>query len=107
MPADRVASMRASTGWTCTASTTPSRKCWPTWTAPTRRLRGEPAPDRRAAAALLRETARRTAAVEADPGWIDARLSLDEVSIDVRRAGLDLDPGWLAWLGVVVRFVYE
>ncbi|MEW5928565.1 MAG: hypothetical protein AB1941_13940 [Gemmatimonadota bacterium] len=71
------------------------------------RLRGEPAPDRRAASALLRETARRTATVEADPGWIDARLSLDEVSIDVRRAGLDLDPGWLAWLGVVVRFVYE
>ena len=71
------------------------------------RLRGEPAPDRRAAAALLRETARRAAAVEADPGWIDARLSLDEVSIDVRRAGLDLDPGWLPWLGVVVRFVYE
>lgn len=71
------------------------------------RLRGEPAPDRRAAAALLRETARRAATVEADPGWIDARLSLDEVSIDVRRAGLDLDPGWLPWLGVVVRFVYE
>lgn len=71
------------------------------------RLRGEPAPDRRAAAALLRETARRTATVEADPGWIDVRLSLDEVSIDARRAGLDLDPGWLAWLGVVVRFVYE
>ncbi len=71
------------------------------------RLRGEPAPDRRAAAALLRDTARRQATVEADPGWIDVRLSLDGVSVDVRRAGLDLDPGWIPWLGVVVRFVYE
>jgi hypothetical protein len=24
-----------------------------------------------------------------------------------RRAGLDLDPGYVPWLGVVVRFVYE
>jgi hypothetical protein len=71
------------------------------------RLHGAPAPDRRAAAALLRETARRSATVEADPGWIDVRLALDEVSVDVRRAGLDLDPGWIPWLGVVVRFVYE
>jgi len=25
----------------------------------------------------------------------------------VRRNGLDLDPGWVPWIGVVVRFVYE
>jgi hypothetical protein len=34
------------------------------------------------------------------------RLSLDDVSTDVRRAALDLDPGWIPWLGVVVRFAY-
>jgi hypothetical protein len=71
------------------------------------RLRGEPAPDARAAAALVREVCRRQATVEADPGWIDVRLALDEVDTAVRRAGLDLDPGWVPWLGVVVRFVYE
>jgi hypothetical protein len=27
--------------------------------------------------------------------------------VEVRRAGLDLDPGWIPWLGAVVRFVYE
>ncbi len=56
----------------------------------------------------------RDAVVAADPGWIDVRFSLDalgrdgvrEVSLAVRRAGLDLDPGWLPWLGVVVRFAY-
>jgi len=70
------------------------------------RLRGAPAPDARAAAALLRETTLREATIEADPGWIDVRLSLDEVSVEVRRAGLDLDPGWVPWLGAAVRFVY-
>ncbi len=25
---------------------------------------------------------------------------------ETRRAALDLDPGWLPWLGCIVRFVY-
>jgi hypothetical protein len=70
------------------------------------RLRGEPAADARAAAALVRQVARRHAEIVADPGWIDARMRLDEVDTAVRRAGLDLDPGWVPWLGCVVRFVY-
>lgn len=41
------------------------------------------------------------------PGWIDVHLSLDEVSVDLRRAALDIDPGWVPWLGSVVRFHYE
>jgi hypothetical protein len=28
------------------------------------------------------------------------------VDIEVRRAGLDLDPGWVPWLGRVVTFGY-
>jgi hypothetical protein len=31
---------------------------------------------------------------------------VDQVSTVVRRAGLDLDPGYRPWLGVVVRFRY-
>jgi hypothetical protein len=49
----------------------------------------------------------RFARIEGDPGWLEARFSLRDVSIDLRRAGLDVDPGWLTWLGCVVRFVYE
>jgi hypothetical protein len=71
------------------------------------RLRGRPPSDRRAADALLRELCLRSGTIVADPGWVDVRLSLREVSTEVRRAGLDLDPGWISWLGVVVRFVYE
>jgi hypothetical protein len=55
---------------------------------------------------LLDSVWRRGAEVVWDPGWIDVQLSLQEVSIEVRRAGLDLDLGFVPWLGVVVRFVY-
>jgi hypothetical protein len=33
-------------------------------------------------------------------------MPLDSVDLDIRRAGLDLDPGWVPWLGVVVRYRY-
>lgn len=56
---------------------------------------------------LLEFVCCRRAEIVADPGWIDVRFSLDEVATEIRRAGLDLDPGYLSWLGVVVRFVYE
>ncbi|MBZ5558151.1 MAG: hypothetical protein LAO77_12830 [Acidobacteriia bacterium] len=55
---------------------------------------------------LLNFVCRRSARIVADPGWITVRLALDDVSPDIRRAGLDLDPGWVPWLGVVVRFTY-
>jgi hypothetical protein len=60
-----------------------------------------------AADELLRFVCLRRAEVVAEPGWIDVYMSLDEVSTEIRRAGLDLNPGYVAWLGVVVRFVYE
>jgi hypothetical protein len=50
---------------------------------------------------------RRDAHVLADPGWIELHLSSESVDLDVRRAGLDIDPDYVAWLGVVVRFVYD
>ena len=36
----------------------------------------------------------------------DARFDMAEVDVDVRIAGLDVDPGWVPWLGAVVRFCY-
>jgi hypothetical protein len=60
----------------------------------------------RSEAALLLSVCRRQATVEAVPGWLDVELRLDEVSVDIRRAGLDLDPGYLPWLGCIVKFRY-
>ncbi|HJQ02659.1 MAG TPA: hypothetical protein VJ851_13750 [Jatrophihabitans sp.] len=56
---------------------------------------------------LVQELAARPGVVFAEPGWIEIHLALDGVRLDVRRAGLDVDPGWLRWLAAVVRFVYE
>ena len=50
--------------------------------------------------------ARRPGTIVADPGWLEVHLALDDVDMTVRRAGLDVDPGWLGWLGTVVRFCY-
>lgn len=56
---------------------------------------------------LVAAVCARRAEIVAEPGWIEVRLDTAELDVDVRRAGLDLDPGWLPWLGVVVRFVYD
>lgn len=57
--------------------------------------------------AVAADLAGRPGRVVGQPGWIEIHLSLNDVRLDVRRAGLDLDPGWLRWLGAVVSFVYE
>jgi hypothetical protein len=49
---------------------------------------------------------RRRATLWAEPGWLEAEFSVDEVDLDTRRTGLDIDPGWLPWLGTVVKFRY-
>ncbi|MFB7253535.1 hypothetical protein [Streptomyces nojiriensis] len=50
--------------------------------------------------------ARRSGRITAEPGWIEAHLAVADTDLAVRRAGLDLDPGWVPWLGAVVRYVY-
>jgi len=48
----------------------------------------------------------RSGIIFAERGWVDVQMPLNTVDIDIRRAGLDIDPGWLGWLGSVVRFCY-
>ena len=50
---------------------------------------------------------RRAGQLHFRPGWIELRLPLSGVSTAVRRLGLDLDPGWLPWLGCVVSIRYD
>jgi hypothetical protein len=49
---------------------------------------------------------RRTVTIDASPGWIEVTSSLSDVDIDIRVAGLDIDPGFVWWLGAVVGFRY-
>lgn len=48
----------------------------------------------------------RRAEIAAEPGWIELRFSLSQVSTAIRLVGLDLDPGYVPWLGVCVSFRY-
>ena len=57
--------------------------------------------------ALVTRICSRTGRVVHDRGWIEFRLRLADVDLDVRRAGLDVDPGFVSWLGAVVVIRYE
>lgn len=55
----------------------------------------------------LAHVCRRPGRLLIEPGWVELVLPLDGVETAIRRLGLDLDPGWLPWLGCVLRFRYE
>lgn len=57
--------------------------------------------------ALVTRICARAGRVVHDRGWIEFRLRLADVDLDVRRAGLDVDPGFVSWLGAVVVIRYE
>ena len=62
---------------------------------------------RRYARISLRRLVRRPALVHATPTHIDLCFDARWVELEVRLAGLDLDPGWVPWLGRVVSFHYD
>jgi hypothetical protein len=49
----------------------------------------------------------RSAQVVTTRTHLDMVFDHEQGDIAVRRAGLDLDPGWIPWLGKVVKFYYE
>ncbi len=42
----------------------------------------------------------------ATPTHLEVFFAHHQIDVRIRRAGADLDPGWLPWLGRVVRFHY-
>lgn len=56
---------------------------------------------------LLYTVCCRKAEIVVDPGWFEVIFSLRDVSTEIRRAGLDLDPGFIPWLGVIIKYYYE
>ncbi len=50
--------------------------------------------------------ARRLARLRADETHVDVDFLAETIDIDIRLAGLDLNPGWTPWLGRVVAFHY-
>jgi len=63
---------------------------------------------------LRRRTGRRLSVIARKRGWLfarddglDVRFLPDAADTALRRRALDLDPGWVDWLGLVVRYVYQ
>jgi hypothetical protein len=54
----------------------------------------------------LRALVLRTGRIAATRTHVDVVFTLAQVDLAVRRAGIDIDPGWVPWLGRVVRFHY-
>lgn len=48
-----------------------------------------------------------TAQIQYSPSHIDLYAPMTAIKLPVRLAGLDIDPGWLPWLGRVVSFHYD
>ncbi len=61
---------------------------------------------RRVAGIGLADLVLRPAGLAATPTHIDLHFDLRATDLRVRRAGLDLDLGWVPWLGRVVAFHY-
>lgn len=57
-------------------------------------------------AALARKLAARPGTITVTRTHLDATLDFADVDLDVRRAALDVDPGWVSFLGRIVRFHY-
>lgn len=61
---------------------------------------------RRRALVGLASLVLRPARLSLTPTHVDLEFDLSAVSLAVRRAGLDIDPGWLPWYGRVVHYRY-
>ena len=62
---------------------------------------------RRCCAMSLRTLLSRPGRVVLTPTHWDVILDLNQIDLRLRRAALDSDPGWVAWLGKVVQFHYH
>ena len=55
----------------------------------------------------LRRLVRRVGLVRVTATHLDVTMPLAQADLRVRRLGLDLDPGWVTWLGRVVAIHYQ
>ena len=53
------------------------------------------------------EIVTRTGFIRTTPSSMDITLPMSAVDVRIRRAGLDLDPGFVPWFGRVVHFHYH
>jgi hypothetical protein len=84
-----------------------SAQAWSAATVQRLREHGAPARDDVDDPTLLTRAVGRQGRVRHEPGWVEVVFDVADTDVLIRRAGLDLDPGWVPWLGTVVRYWYE
>lgn len=62
---------------------------------------------RRTTGIHLRSLIHRPAQLRTSPTHLDFTFDPTHADVRLRRAGLDLDPGWVPWLGLVIRYHYS
>jgi hypothetical protein len=60
----------------------------------------------RTAGIAVRDIVNRHGSVSLNRTDLDVFFALNAADLRIRRAGLDIDPGWLSWFGRAVRFHY-
>ena len=55
----------------------------------------------------LQWVCQRPGRLQIEPGWIELHLDMDQIDTRLRRVGLDVDPGWVPFIGAVVRICYD
>jgi hypothetical protein len=55
----------------------------------------------------LRELLHRPGWIAADRTHLEVTMPAGAISLAIRRAGLDVDPGWCSWLARVVAICYD
>ena len=55
----------------------------------------------------LPELALRPGRISFTPTHVDILFNIEQADIRIRKAGLDIDPGWVEWLGLVVNYHYR
>ena len=62
---------------------------------------------RRSAGLSVRRLVCRPGVVVATATHVDVTFPGEVIELRLRRAGLDLDPGWVPWLGLIVAYRYD
>ena len=60
----------------------------------------------RSAGMGLRQLIHRTAQLSITATHLDVMFDFNQIDIGIRKLGLDINPGWVSWLGKVVQFHY-
>ena len=55
----------------------------------------------------LRQLIAREGKIAVSRTHLDILFEAKQMDIRIRRAGLDIDPGWVAWIARVVKFHYD